>query len=100
MGNRADGTLFDAVANPGQGGFALDLKTEAGAGGVSSPSRRTPTSSSKGSAGRRRQLGVGYEAIREQVSDIVYCSLSGYGARPAPTRPARRGGRARSALST
>ena len=74
-----DGTLFDAV-NRGKRSVALDLKTEAGTAAFLALARDADVVIEGFRPGVADRLGVGDEAVREQVPDIVYCSLSGYGA--------------------
>ncbi|EMA35685.1 CaiB/BaiF CoA transferase family protein [Halococcus hamelinensis] len=75
----ADGTLFDAV-NRGKRSVALDLKSEAGTVAFLDLARDADVVIEGFRPGVADRLGVGYEAVSEEVPDVVYCSLSGYGA--------------------
>ncbi|RJS98141.1 CaiB/BaiF CoA-transferase family protein [Halococcus sp. IIIV-5B] len=75
----ADSTLFDAV-NRGKRSVALDLKTESGTAAFFALVADADVVIEGFRPGVADRLGVGDEAVREQVPDIVYCSLSGYGA--------------------
>ena len=75
----ADGTLFDAV-NRGKRSVALDLKSDAGREAFVRLAADADALIEGFRPGVTERLGIDYGSIREHSHDVVYCSLSGYGA--------------------
>lgn len=74
----SQGGLFAAV-NRGKRSVALDLKTEGGKECLFKLVPEADVVIEQFRPGVMSQLGIDYEAVRKRNSDIVYCSLSGYG---------------------
>lgn len=73
-----EGTLFDAV-NRGKQSVALDLKSEAGRTAFFGLVTETDVCIEGFRPGVTERLGVDYDTLHEHNTEIVYCSLSGYG---------------------
>ncbi|MBL1101514.1 CaiB/BaiF CoA transferase family protein [Streptomyces coffeae] len=59
--------------------LAVDLKSPEGAGILRSLARRSDVLVENFRAGAMRRLGLGYEDLRTDCPDLVYCSISGFG---------------------
>ncbi|MEU6147480.1 CaiB/BaiF CoA-transferase family protein [Streptomyces sp. NPDC047081] len=59
--------------------LAVDLKSPAGADIVRSLARRSDVLVENFSVGAMGRLGLGYEDLRPDCPDLVYCSISGFG---------------------
>ncbi|MCW8378729.1 CaiB/BaiF CoA transferase family protein [Streptomyces justiciae] len=59
--------------------LAVDLKTPEGADIVRSLARRSDVLVENFRAGAMARLGLGYEDLRPECPDLVYCSISGFG---------------------
>lgn len=74
----SEGALFDAV-NRGKRSVALNLKTDGGKECLFKLVTEADVVIEQFRPGVVSRLGIDYEAVRKRNSDIVYCSLSGYG---------------------
>jgi alpha-methylacyl-CoA racemase len=72
------GTIFDAV-NRGKRSVAVDLKTEPGREAFMRLVETADVVFEQFRPGVVDRLGIDYESVREHNSDVVYCSLSGFG---------------------
>ena len=72
------GAIFDAV-NRGKRSVALDLKDERGREAFLRLAETADVVFEQFRPGVVDRLGVDYEAVQEVNSDVVYCSLSGFG---------------------
>ncbi|EMA45409.1 CaiB/BaiF CoA transferase family protein [Halococcus saccharolyticus] len=75
----ADGTLFDAV-NHGKRSVALNLKSDAGREAFFALAADADVLIEGFRPGVTGRLGIDDDSVREHSPEIVYCSLSGYGA--------------------
>jgi crotonobetainyl-CoA:carnitine CoA-transferase CaiB-like acyl-CoA transferase len=75
---RGIGALFDAV-NRGKRSVAIDLKTDAGRAALYSLVADCDVFVEGFRPGVTDRLGIDYEALAEHNTDLVYCSLTGYG---------------------
>src|SRR3954468_22623476 len=71
--------IFASVAR-GKRSVELDLRTDAGHARAMELAADTDVVCEAWRPGVADRLGVGYEAVRALHSDVIYCSLSGYGA--------------------
>jgi crotonobetainyl-CoA:carnitine CoA-transferase CaiB-like acyl-CoA transferase len=62
-----------------KGSLAVDMKSAAGAEIVRSLARRSDVLVENFRAGAMARLGLGYQDLRPQCPDLVYCSISGFG---------------------
>ncbi|MFD4511102.1 CaiB/BaiF CoA transferase family protein [Streptomyces sp. NPDC058457] len=62
-----------------KGSLAVDMKSPAGAEIVRSLARRSDVLVENFRAGAMARLGLGYEDLRLDCPDLVYCSISGFG---------------------
>lgn len=76
---RGVGRLFDAV-NRGKRSVAIDLKDDRGRTAFHRLAAEADVVFETFRPGVTDRLGVGYEDVAEQNPDVIYCSLSGYGA--------------------
>ena len=76
---RGVGRLFDAV-NRGKRSVAIDLKSEAGREAFYRLAADADGVFESFRPGVVDRLGVGYDDVREHNPEVIYCSLSGYGA--------------------
>jgi alpha-methylacyl-CoA racemase len=74
----SEGTLFEAV-NRGKRSVALDLKSDAGREAFFALASEADALVEGFRPGVTERLGVDYDSLCEHNSEIVYCSLSGYG---------------------
>ena len=72
------GTIFDAV-NRGKRSVAVDLKTEPGREAFMRLVETADVVFEQFRPGVVDRLGIDYESVREHNSEVVYCSLSGFG---------------------
>lgn len=79
IGRTLDAAMFDNV-NAGKLSVVLDLKTERGRGALLRLARVSDAFVEGFRPGVAGRLGAGYDDIAGVRSDIVYCSLSGFGA--------------------
>jgi crotonobetainyl-CoA:carnitine CoA-transferase CaiB-like acyl-CoA transferase len=77
--DRGTGALFDSV-NRGKRSVAIDLKSDEGREAFMSLAAEADVVFEQFRPGVVDRLGVDYESVREVNDDVVYCSLSGYGA--------------------
>jgi len=77
--DRGVGRVFDAV-NRGKRSVAVDLKDERGREAFHRLAADADVVFESFRPGVVDRLGVGYDDVREHNPDVVYCSLSGYGA--------------------
>jgi crotonobetainyl-CoA:carnitine CoA-transferase CaiB-like acyl-CoA transferase len=77
--DRGTGALFDSV-NRGKRSVALDLKDEDGREAFYRLVEEADVVFEQFRPGVVERLGVDYETVREYNEEIVYCSLTGYGA--------------------
>jgi crotonobetainyl-CoA:carnitine CoA-transferase CaiB-like acyl-CoA transferase len=75
----AGSALFDVV-NRGKRSVTVDLKTDAGREAVLAVAEGVDVVVEQFRPGVVDRLGVGYEDVRARNGDVVYCSMSGYGA--------------------
>src|SRR3954447_26701862 len=71
--------IFASVAR-GKRSVELDLRTDAGLARVLELAAEADVVCEAWRPGVADRLGVGYEAVRARRPDVIYCSLSGYGA--------------------
>ena len=76
---RGVGRIFDAV-NRGKRSVAIDLKSEAGREAFYRLAAGADVLFESFRPGVTDRLGVGYEDVVEHNPEVIYCSLSGYGA--------------------
>ena len=76
---RGVGRIFDAV-NRGKRSVAIDLKSEAGREAFYGLAAEADVIFESFRPGVTDRLGVGYDDVREHNPEVIYCSLSGYGA--------------------
>ena len=67
------------AANAGKKSIALDLKDEADLAIARAIIARSDVVLENFRPGVMARLGLGYDAVREMVPDVIYCSVSGYG---------------------
>ncbi|GAA0460585.1 CaiB/BaiF CoA-transferase family protein [Halococcus dombrowskii] len=72
------GTIFDAV-NRGKRSVAVDLKTEPGREAFMRLVETADVVFEQFRPGVVDRLGIDYESVHEHNSEVVYCSLSGFG---------------------
>jgi alpha-methylacyl-CoA racemase len=72
------GTIFDAV-NRGKRSVAVDLKTEPGREAFMRLVETADVVFEQFRPGVVDKLGIDYESVREHNSEVIYCSLSGFG---------------------
>jgi alpha-methylacyl-CoA racemase len=72
------GTIFDAV-NRGKRSVAVDLKTEPGREAFMRLVETADVVFEQFRPGVVDRLGIDYESVHENNSEVVYCSLSGFG---------------------
>jgi len=75
-----DGPDVFSAANLGKRSVALDLKTDAGREALLRLAADADVVVESFRPGVADRLGVGYDAVSERNPDVVYCSLSGFGA--------------------
>ncbi|MGW1561116.1 CaiB/BaiF CoA transferase family protein [Streptomyces sp. NPDC002144] len=78
MGPERRAIPFDLTHRDKQS-LAIDMKSPAGAEIVRSLARRSDVLVEIFRAGAMARLGLGYEDLRPQCPDLVYCSISGFG---------------------
>ncbi|MGW3127353.1 CaiB/BaiF CoA transferase family protein [Streptomyces sp. NPDC001123] len=78
MGPQHRSIPFD-LTHRDKGSLAVDMKSPAGAGIVRSLARRSDVLVENFRAGAMARLGLGYEDLRPECPDLVYCSISGFG---------------------
>jgi crotonobetainyl-CoA:carnitine CoA-transferase CaiB-like acyl-CoA transferase len=71
--------IFASVAR-GKRSIELDLRTDAGRARALELAADADVVCEAWRPGVAERLGVGYEAVRARRADVIYCSLSGYGA--------------------
>lgn len=72
------GSLFDAI-NRGKRSVSLNLKTDAGTEAFYRLAESADVIFEQFRPGVAERLGVDYESVTEYNSDVIYCSLTGYG---------------------
>ncbi|MFF4507003.1 CaiB/BaiF CoA transferase family protein [Streptomyces sp. NPDC001401] len=78
MGPERRSIPFDLTHRDKQS-LAVDMKSPAGAEIVRSLARRSDVLVENFRVGAMARLGLGYEDLRPQCPDLVYCSISGFG---------------------
>ena len=83
-----DSDLFLSV-NRNKRSIVLDLKSEAGRRAARALAATADVVIENFRPGTAERLGVGYEAVREDNPEVIYCSITGFGRDgPDATRPA------------
>ncbi len=76
------------MMNRGKRGISLDLKDPDGVAVLRRLLKGADALIENYRGGTMERLGIGYETLREEFPELVYCSLSGFGRTgPMPTGP-------------